>query len=250
MRVIVTSLLCALALPLAAQELEQLLLPVEPSVMFCSHNAEYDTRLIAYNMNEHPVRLVCAEDNCGAVGRLAGSEITGASTAPAYPTFLYLPKSDVDGVRMSLVVESSVRDHPEDHSFAELPIAHASDFRDSKITLVGVRMDAGFRQALRIFGLDGTLGQVMVRAYNLKTDELLYEEAHWLWPQSDERTANGMPLRPSLSIECDLSAELPDLHDGQYVRIELEPLTPGYKFWSFVSLTNNKTQHFYTVTPH
>src|SRR5258708_12525056 len=103
MRVIVTSLLCALALPLAAQELEQLLLPVEPSVMFCSRNAEYDTRLIVYNMNDHPVRLVCAEDNCGAVGRVAGSEITGAATAPAYPPFLYPPHTAPHAVRISPV---------------------------------------------------------------------------------------------------------------------------------------------------
>jgi hypothetical protein len=31
------------------------------------------------------------------------------------------------------------------------------------------------------------------------------------------------------------------------VRIELEPITPGLQYWAFISITNNKTQHFYTV---
>ena len=115
--------------------------------------------------------------------------------------------------------------------------------------IVGARMDPGYRQALRIFGLDGTIGEVMVRAFDLVTNELIYEESHILWPQSSERTAEGMPLRPSLSIECDLSLEIPNLINGQYVRIELEPLTPGLKYWSFLSITNNRTQQFYTISP-
>lgn len=36
--------------------------------------------------------------------------------------------------------------------------------------------------------------------------------------------------------------------NGQKVRVEIEPLTPGLKYWAFLSVTNNKTQHFYTVT--
>ena len=37
--------------------------------------------------------------------------------------------------------------------------------------------------------------------------------------------------------------------NGQKVRIELEPLTEGMKYWSIISITNNRTQHFYTVLP-
>ena len=29
----------------------------------------------------------------------------------------------------------------------------------------------------------------------------------------------------------------------------VEPLSEGLKFWAFVSVTNNKTQHFYTIVP-
>jgi hypothetical protein len=116
------------------------------------------------------------------------------------------------------------------------------------VTFVGVRMDEGYRQTVRIFGLDGSsFAQVQVRAYDLATEELLYDEPMWLWPLSGERNEQGQALRPSFTMECDLSSEIPA--SGRHVRIEIEPLTEGMKFWAFVSVTNNKTQQFYTVVP-
>jgi hypothetical protein len=64
---------------------------------------------------------------------------------------------------------------------------------------------------------------------------------------SNERNDQGLALRPSFSMECDLSSDIPA--NGRHVRIEIEPLSEGLKFWAFVSVTNNKTQHFYTVVP-
>jgi hypothetical protein len=250
MRITLALLLCALALPVMAQEVEAVLLPIEPSVVMCAYNSRFETRLVVYNQNGHSVRAACAGDVCGSFGVEEGREIAGVQKAVPLPTFLYLPKNDVDRMRMSLVVEASDRDHLDDRSYTELPIARASDFSDKTISIVGVRMDPGFRQTLRIFGLDGnTFGEVMVRAYDLKTGWMLYEEPHWLWPLSDEQTASGQALRPSFTMECDLSAELPEYLDGRNVRVELEPMTEGLKFWAFVSITNNKTQGFYTITP-
>ena len=248
MKIVVAALFSALTLPLSAQETDQLLLPVAPSVMHCANNAEFATRLVVYNRNRRPVQLQCAAAACGDVSAVAGRAMEGPEVLDAYPSFLYLPKSDAEGVGMSLLVESNPMDHPEDRELQELPIVRASDFRASKLTLVGLRMDPGDRQALRIFGLDGTFGQVMVRAFDLSTNELLYEEEHSVWPLTDERTADGRPLRPALSIECNVFSELPQV-SGQYVRIEIEPITPGYRIWSLISVTNNKTQHFYTIVP-
>lgn len=33
------------------------------------------------------------------------------------------------------------------------------------------------------------------------------------------------------------------------VRAEIEPLTEGLRYWAFVSVTNNETQHVTTITP-
>lgn len=66
-------------------------------------------------------------------------------------------------------------------------------------------------------------------------------------PLTSERTAEGRDVRPSFGMECNMSDHVPA--EGQKVRIELEPVTPGLKYWAFLSITNNKTQHFYTVLP-
>jgi hypothetical protein len=248
MRIALASLLCAFALPIFAQEMEQVLLTVAPSLVMCAYNSRYDTHLVVYNQNARKVMAACAGDGCGEIGPTAGREITGNASSVPLPTFLYMPKADADGVRMSLIVESGDRDNQEDRSFAELPIVRASDFVDKKLTFVGVRMDPGFRQTLRIFGLDGTtFGKVQVRAYDLATEELVYDEPMWLWPLSDERNDQGQALRPSFNMECDLSGDIPA--NGHQVRLEIEPLTEGLKFWAFVSVTNNRTQHFYTIVP-
>lgn len=244
--VVAAALFCALALPVAAQETEQLLLPVEPSVTHCAAFAQFVTRLVVYNRNERPVRLQCAGDACGEVSPVAGRQVEGGESA-AYPTFLYVPKSDSANLGMSLLVESSDMNHGS-REVEELPIARMSDFRDSKLTMVGLRLEPGYRQALRVFGLDGTFGAVMVRAYGLESNVLLYEEEYFLWPLTEERTADGRPLRPSMSLACDLFAEVPWLN-GQYVRVEIDPVTPGTKIWAFISVTNNQTQHFYTIVP-
>lgn len=248
MRIALASLLCALALPTFAQEMEQVLLTVAPSVVMCAYNSRYETHLVVYNQNARKVKAACADDGCGDIGPTAGREIAGNASSVPLPTFLYVPKADANGLRMSLMVESGDRDNLADRSFAELPIAHASDFVDRKMSFVGVRMDPGFRQTVRIYGLDGTtFGKVQVRAYDLVTEELVYDEPMWLWPLSDERNDQGQALRPSFSMECDLSSDLPA--NGHQIRLEIEPLSEGLKFWAFVSVTNNRTQHFYTIIP-
>src|SRR5437764_7910459 len=241
-------LLCALALPIFAQEMEQVLLPVAPSLVMCAYNSRYDTHLVVYNQNARKVKAACAGDGCGEIAATKGQEIVGNASSVPLPTFLYVPKADANGLRMSLIVESGDRDNVEDRSFAELPIVHASEFVDRKISFVGVRMDPGFRQTVRIFGLDGTTyGKVQVRAFDLTTEEMVYDETMWLWPLSDERNEQVQALRPSFSMECDLSSDIPA--NGHHVRIEIEPLSEGLKFWAFVSVTNNKSQHFYTIVP-
>jgi len=247
MKLVLLSLLAALPLA-AADDMEQILLPIEPSVVMCAHNSRFETRLVVYNENGHAVRPACADDECGEIAP-GGREVTPVSSVPA-PSFLFLPKSEVEKLRMALVVESIERDHPDDRSFAELPIVNVKDFRDTTLSFVGARLEPGFRQALRLYALDGTRqSEVLVVAYDLATNVPLYWHIHTLTPLSGETNDSGQSLRPAFNMECDLSRELPQMLDGRNVRVEIEPLTEGMKFWAFMSITNNKTQQFHTITP-
>ena len=44
-------------------------------------------------------------------------------------------------------------------------------------------------------------------------------------------------------------ALLPELSAADRIRIEVTPLVTGLRFWSYVSVTNNETQHVTTISP-
>ncbi|HEU4888865.1 MAG TPA: hypothetical protein VFV49_13345 [Thermoanaerobaculia bacterium] len=250
MRVVAHVLALVLCLPILAADYEQLLLPVAPSLAFCAYDSRYETRLVAFNDHAALGSRFCADDRCYDLLAKTGREITnGESRSEPLPVFLYVPKETADSMRMSLVVEASNKDRLDERNFTELPIVRASDFTEGKLQIVGLRMDPGFRQTVRIFGLDGALsGHVMMRAYKLSSNELLFEWPFYVGPLSHEQTSDGKQLRPAFGMECDMSAYLHSY--GQKVRLDFESMTPGMKYWAFISVTNNKTQHFYTVLPH
>ena len=256
MRFAVAVLALALAFPVVAEnnkdiEYEQLLLTVAPSVVHCARDSRYETRLIAYNGNDGAPRSLCPAGRCLDVAANTGVEFNGdyAGGVPL-PVWMYVPKEEAARMRFSLMVESSELHHPEERAYTELPIVPASAFREGKTQFIGVRIDPDFRQTVRTYGLDGRQsGHLMMRVYSLATGELEHECLHYVGPLSEqeELTAEGRPLRPAFGMECNM-AEHVHAH-GQKVRIEIESLTPGLKYWSFLSITNNKTQHFYTVLP-
>jgi len=231
----------------AASDLEQLLLPVGPSVVHCAYDSRYETRLLAFNLGADRAERVCMSAECREVAPMVGQEFTGgyAGGLPA-PLWVYLPREAARKMRLSLVVESAQQALPAERFFTEVPVVRASDFTTEKMEFIGVRVDPGFRQAVRIYGLTQEPAVLMMHIYSQETGAKLHECLHEIVPLSSELTAEGLPLRPSYGMECDMSENLE--RNGQRVRVEIEPLTPGLKYWAFLSVTNNKTQHFYTVT--
>jgi len=236
-----------IAVPALAADYEKLLLPVAPSVVYCGYHSKYDTRLIAFNGNAAGVERFCSDEVCGALPASTGTVLSGEHVPIPKPAFIYVPKEVARDMQMSLIVESSDLLRPEERSYTELPVVRESDFREGKIQIVGVRMDDGFRKTLRIYGLNGAEGAlVKVRVYALRATTPAYEHEYWLYPQGGLNGA-GLDAAPSFNMECDLSAYIENY--GAPVRVEVEPVTPGTRIWAFVSITNNVTQHFYTVVP-
>lgn len=232
-----------------ASETERILLPIAPSVVHCGYDSRYETRLLAYNDGEKHVGRMCVNGECGSLEPGTAREFSGqfAGGLPL-PVWIDLPRAEAETMRMSLLVESSERSRPAGRSFTEIPVVRESEFRDVRMQFVGVRMDPGFRQTIRIYGLDShARGEVMMRVFSLETGEEVHSCIHELWPVSFEAGDGGLAKHPSFGMECDMSEHV--LAYGQKVRIELEPVTPGLRYWAFMSITNNETQHFYTVLP-
>jgi hypothetical protein len=237
-----------LALPVAADEYERLMLPIAPSVVFCGYHSKFDTRLVVYNGNDHAVDRFCTDSMCGGLASNTGTIVVGEQLPVPVPSFIYVPKGAADGIEMSLVVESSETTRAEERSYTKLPVVRESDFRADRIQIVGVRLDDGFRKTLRIYGLDGlTLAQVRVRVYDIASSIPAWEHEYTLYPQA-AANSQGSAIAPSFNMECDLTGYVSSGYERP-VRVELEPLTPGARIWGFVSVTNNITQTFYTVTP-
>jgi hypothetical protein len=239
MKIAAILLSLAAAVSLSAEEFEKIMLPVAPSVVHCGYHSKYDTRLVAYNDADRSITQF-------GLGANTGTVVEGEHVAVPNPAFLYVPRSEAAKLQMSLIVESSDRARPEERSYTELPIVRESDFRSSKIQIVGVRMDDGFRKTLRIYGLDGSQWTaVRVRVFPLDSNVPAYEHEYALVPSP--QFADGRDSAPSFNMECDLS-DYVSRYDRP-ARVEVEPLTPGARIWAFVSVTNNVTQHFYTVVP-
>jgi hypothetical protein len=244
MRKIGVVLLALFALPVLGEEYEQLLLPFEPSVTHCAYESRYETRLVAFNPAGAAQRF-CYSGRCRDVAANSGMELSGEFEGGLpLPTFIYMPKGA--SLNMSVSIESSEQSRLDERSYNEMPVISTSQFTDGKTEFL-VRMDPEFRQSVRIYGLDGKPAEVMMRVYPLDSDEMLHSCVHYLDAMSTEVNADGLPVRPSLAMECDMREHVAAY--GQRVRIELEPITPGLKYWAFISVTNNKTQHFYTLLP-
>ena len=239
-RLVLFAFLVLLALPLTAAELERVLLPIAPSTVLCGYHSRFETKLVVFNQGGRTV---------GELAPMTGAEVSGPLVLVPLPAYRYLEKSDAEALQMRLRIESSDQERIEERFFIDLPVVRESEFRAGKMQLYGVRVDPGFRQSLRIYGLDGhSAAEVMMRVYPMDSNVLIREEPYTLFPEGDWVDAEGRMAGPSFSMECDLSEHTELI--GRQVRIELEPMDATTRIWGFISITNNTTQSFYTVLPH
>jgi hypothetical protein len=244
------ALLFALVLstPLAAAEYERVMLPIAPMSMNCAYDSRYDVTLTIYNAGNHAVARPCGDASCGEVAAKSAIAVTSSPMPTPQPSYIYLPKEDAAQLQLMLRTESGSINRDEDRRFfTDLPIVRDSDFKTGKMEFVGVRIDPNWRQSLRLYGLDGRdVADIVMRVYSMSSNALIKEDTFHLWPLAWSNDL-GFEAAPSFAMECDLSED-PTLI-GQIVRIELEPTKAETRYWSFLSMTSNRTQHFYTQLP-
>ncbi len=239
--------LAALLFPAAvlAQDYERFLLPVTPSTVFCGYESRYVTRLMLFNNSDSPMSTVCFSANCEPVEAGRGRIVEGPPISVPLPSYMYVSKAAAASVSAKLLVESSHR-AGADRFFTEIPVVRESDFRD-QIELLGVRVDADFRQTLRIFGRDSDAGTtVHMYIYDITTGRLVHEHRHTMYTYPIDEFSE-LSSGPAFTMECNLHELDHGLAGAQY-RIMLVPETPA-KIWGFISVTSNTTQHFFNILP-
>jgi hypothetical protein len=133
----------------------------------------------------------------------------------------------------------------------EIPVVRESELLSRRAQLLDVPVRQDFRQLLRIYDPYARPGsKVRVRLYVSETETLLVErDVELQAPTANNSTSPlQLPVRPGYA-QLMLGDILPDQAGPDTIRVEIEPLTAGLRFWAFVTVTHNATQHVTVVTP-
>lgn len=127
----------------------------------------------------------------------------------------------------------------------EIPVVRENDLFLTTLTLPSVPVDGRSRLTLRIYDVDAKGDAVAtVRVFERDSNQVINEQSVIL----GSTYAFGNPDYPRYPGYAEIS-ELTGGRTGNF-RLEISPVTAGLRFWAFVSITNNETQHVTTVTPH
>ena len=132
----------------------------------------------------------------------------------------------------------------------EIPVVSESDFLTTTAHLMSVPLNGRFRLTLRVYEIVHSEARFRVRVYGQQEGTgapLPITEFELTASTTDPGPFRVNPAYAQHSgIEQIL--QLPNVFPPQ-VRIEVEPLTAGSLFWTFVAATNNETQRVTLVTP-
>lgn len=133
----------------------------------------------------------------------------------------------------------------------EIPVIREGAFLTGRSEFLGVPLDSRFRQTLRIYDPDShNLGVFAIRMFSLDdTQPILETTLDLTRPPASNCTAAQELCFPSMIVLSDLLSAFPQLNGLDEVRVEVEPLTMGLRYWAMVSITNNETQHVTTISP-
>jgi hypothetical protein len=161
-------------------------------------------------------------------------------------TLLYVEALHAHNVFASLrLVESTGR--ANEHG-VEIPVVRESELYETFLLLPHVPMPSSARTHLRLYVVESPTGaaKLRVRTYAAEGEDVLFE-------RTVEWRAGGVPRKgdydenvPGYSF-VDLSAELSDSPEA--VRVRVDSLTEGGKFWAMASVTSNQSQQVTLVTP-
>jgi hypothetical protein len=156
----------------------------------------------------------------------------------------------IEGSPENVVLSSRVQDLSRQSLTwgTEIPVVREREVRTERLALPDMPTDERFRQTLRIYDWDGNRGEafrmrILTRAGLVLVDEVL--------------TPLPAPANPLLHPEMPGYTELPwvagaypQIMTEDRVTLQISPVNPGVRFWAFLSVTNNETQHVTTITPN
>ncbi|MHB8997945.1 MAG: hypothetical protein ACYC7A_00445 [Thermoanaerobaculia bacterium] len=130
----------------------------------------------------------------------------------------------------------------------EIPLVREQSFTSKPISLLNVPLDKLFRQMLRIYALEqepGIVARVRVLRAHVTEGEADTELASIDLPLD----YSGDPVQLPYVQFGYIVQRFPALIAHDTVTVEVTPMNPNVRLWSFLSITNNLTQHVTLITP-
>jgi hypothetical protein len=245
---------------------ERILIPVYvPEPLPGAHGSLWVSEFVAFNGTSQPVSFVFADDICPVTcpfQALPPGEVVHHTLRPITDSvgrFYHLSREAADGISLNLRIRDLSRQR--ETWGTEIPVVRERDFLNERSVLVNVPIASRFRSMLRVYDVDASgtaFAHVrIIGAPEGQPDQLLYETLLPLPVEESERNVYNdisapVPFRPGIGTLL-LDPILEELFGSQMTdlvtRIEISPAGGNFRFWAFVSVTNNETQHVTTITP-
>ncbi|MHB0969656.1 MAG: hypothetical protein ACYC7A_13595 [Thermoanaerobaculia bacterium] len=264
-------LLCASVNALAQQRGDtKILLPVvtDPAGIDGAYGSIWATRLSVLNTGSRDVVLD------GYDFQICGFECDAYRPTPPGITFhpeLYWSSDSAEGYFLTTMAADlpllRIELHVQDLSRqaltwgTEIPVVSEHEAYADALELHGIPVDLRFRARLRVYDFQALpvpdrSASVRYEVFAVRpTLELPFEPASGPPAPQDEPLVSGTLLfgrgnggfRPGYAF-LDLD-RLPLPPNVERIRVRVTPITPDLRFWAFVSVTNNETQHVTTISP-
>jgi len=129
-----------------------------------------------------------------------------------------------------------------------LPVIRESELLDRDAQLFDVPLKAGFRVMLRIYDVTYAASKFRVTIYPQR--ELEDQAVTYFFEVAAGASDSGEFRSRAAYAQFDLTSLLAQARAWpESARVEVTPLTPGSRFWTFASITNNDSQVVTLVTP-
>ena len=160
---------------------------------------------------------------------------------------LYVSKNGAEEVSMSLRVADTSRNAL--NGGTELPVIRRDELLTRTAQLLNVPLDnRTFRLLLRLYDVTYSEAEFAVRIHPASEEPV---QAVYGTTITAKTPRLGSFRGEAAYAELDITHLLHTrLGWPEIARIEVQPLTPGSRYWAVVSLTNNETQLVTLVTPH
>lgn len=129
----------------------------------------------------------------------------------------------------------------------EIPVVREQDIRTEELALPDMPTDERFRQTLRIYDWDGNRGEAFRLRILTRLGVVIVDEILTPLPAPAPQFQAQAPGYTELQW---VTGAYPHLATEDLVTLQIASVNPGIRFWAFLSVTNNETQHVTTITPN